>query len=79
MKQLAVKPVDWERRVVALPEGKVGVAETIVLAPMCVACHGPALAEPVAAAINAKYLADQATGLAPGDFRGVFWAEVASP
>lgn len=38
----------------------------------CLACHGEALAEPVAQAIAARYPDDRATGYALGDLRGAF-------
>lgn len=63
-------------KVVALPNGGRGYAEAIWLAPQCVTCHGSTVAPPVASAIAARYPDDHATGFAPGDFRGVFWAEL---
>lgn len=49
----------------------------IVIAPPCMACHGPAdgLAGGVAAALSERYASDQATGYAQGDLRGWFWVE----
>lgn len=47
--------------------------------PACLACHGPALAPPVAAAIAARYPADAATGFLEGQLRGAMWVEVALP
>lgn len=44
----------------------------IVLEPLCVACHGSALAPEVAAAVAARYPDDRATGFAPGELRGAF-------
>jgi len=38
----------------------------------CVACHGTALAEPVAAKLDALYPNDQARGYSPGELRGAF-------
>jgi hypothetical protein len=45
----------------------------IVTAPMCLACHGEALAPRVAAAVAAQYPADRATGFAAGELRGAFY------
>lgn len=45
----------------------------IVVAEFCTACHGPreALAPDVQQVLTERYPQDQATGYAPGDFRGV--------
>lgn len=45
----------------------------IMLAPMCVACHGKTLAPEVAQAVTEAYPSDAATGFAPGDLRGAFY------
>jgi hypothetical protein len=76
LKKLAAKPVDGESLVVDLGKGKFGYAETVLTQPMCLTCHGPAVAAPVAKLLAARYPADQALGFNAGDFRGVFWAEV---
>lgn len=57
---------------------RVGVLEPIVLAPLCVSCHGPreSLGPPVAAALSARYPDDRAVDFTPGQLRGFFWAEV---
>ena len=52
------------------------VAKGIPTQAPCLACHGPAIAEPVRAAIAARYPNDNATGFSEGDLRGMFWAEV---
>lgn len=62
--------------VMALPEGRVGYAQAIWLAPPCVTCHGKAIAPALDAKIKAAYPQDEARGYDVGDFRGVFWAEV---
>ncbi len=62
-------------RRVALPDGREGYVEPILLQPLCTACHGTALAAPVAARINELYPGDHAVGFEVGDLRGVFWAE----
>lgn len=38
----------------------------------CVLCHGTGISDEVKAAILARYPDDQATGFAPGEFRGAF-------
>ena len=76
MKTLAVKPQDGQSVLVDLGKGKSGYAETIVIQPMCLTCHGKSVAAPVAAAVRARYPTDQAVGFDLGEFRGVFWAEV---
>lgn len=70
-------PATAAPRAVALPGGGVGYVEPIVLQPLCVTCHGATLAPAVQARIAALYPADQATGFAPGDLRGLFWVEFA--
>jgi hypothetical protein len=52
------------------------VARGIRVEPGCLACHGPAPAPPVAAAIAARYPADRAIGFAEGELRGLAWVEV---
>ncbi len=42
----------------------------------CLLCHGPAVAEPVRAAILARYPQDAATGFEEGALRGAFWVAV---
>jgi hypothetical protein len=44
----------------------------IPTAPLCLSCHGSAIAPDVATAIAAAYPADKATGFATGDMRGAF-------
>jgi hypothetical protein len=61
-----------------LPDGATAYAEPLVIQQLCVACHGAQLAPEVTAALAARYPADQATGYAVGDLRGVAWAEIAS-
>ncbi len=63
-------------RVVVLPDGTVGYAEPIWLAPPCLVCHGKTLAPGLEAKLKAAYPNDAARGFEAGDFRGVFWAEV---
>lgn len=61
-----------------LPDGSTAYAEPLVIQPLCVTCHGPAdaLAPDVAQALAARYPADQATGYAPGELRGIAWAAI---
>lgn len=62
-------------RAVELEHG-VGYVEPIYTSRICLMCHGSDLAPPVASKIQELYPKDQATGFAPGEIRGVFWAEV---
>jgi hypothetical protein len=62
--------------VVALDGERRGYAEAIWLGVQCVTCHGKAVAPSIAAKIDARYPADVARDFEPGDFRGVFWAEL---
>ncbi len=64
-------------RAVALPTGGIGYVEPIVTQPLCLACHGEALAPAVRARLAAQYPADEATGFRTGDLRGLFWVEFA--
>jgi hypothetical protein len=52
-----------------------GYVEPIGIKPLCLACHGEALAPDVAARIGELYPKDRATGFTEGDLRGVFWVE----
>jgi hypothetical protein len=61
---------------VDLGGGRVGYVEPIEVQPLCLACHGEALAEPVRARLEALYPHDRAVGFRAGDFRGLFWAEL---
>jgi hypothetical protein len=64
-------------RVVTLPDGSVGYAEAIWVAAPCLVCHGKTVTPALEAKLKAAYPNDAARGFAEGDFRGVFWAEVA--
>ncbi|MBM4220972.1 MAG: DUF3365 domain-containing protein, partial [Gammaproteobacteria bacterium] len=48
--------------------------QAIVVAPACLACHGPVEAQPpeLRAALERDYPYDAATGYAPGELRGAF-------
>lgn len=63
--------------VVALPQDRRGYVEPIMVQPLCLSCHGKNLPADVSARIKELYPDDQATGYEPGDFRGLFWLEVA--
>jgi hypothetical protein len=67
-----------EPRSVWLASGGVGYVEPIFVAPPCLACHGGELAPSVATRIRELYPQDRATGFAPGEFRGLFWVELAA-
>jgi hypothetical protein len=67
--------VTWTSR---LPDGTTAYAEPLVIQPLCLACHGAALGPEVKAELASRYPADQATGYAVGDLRGVAWAEIAT-
>ncbi len=55
------------------PDGAYRYYRPLVVAPMCVECHGPrdALDPGVARILDERYPNDQATGYAPGDLRGL--------
>jgi hypothetical protein len=46
--------------------------KAILTGPLCLNCHGSALAEPVQKALDELYPTDQATGYDPGQVRGAF-------
>ncbi len=43
---------------------------------LCLACHGPAVADDVHEAISLRYPDDRAIGFAEGDLRGAVWVEI---
>ena len=60
-----------------LPEGvAVRMMRGIVTEPVCLACHGAAVAPEVHETILARYPDDGATGFTVGDLRGALWVEV---
>lgn len=61
--------------IVSLENNREGYVEPIVVAQLCLACHGKTLAPDVAAHINEAYPADEATGFDVDDLRGVYWVE----
>ena len=66
-----------EPAVIELDGDRAGYIEPIIAKPLCLACHGDALAPAIAERIDALYPDDQATGFSAGDLRGVFWVEFA--
>jgi hypothetical protein len=54
------------------PDGSARFMKAIITQPVCLACHGPALAPEVESAVLRRYPADQATGFSVGDLRGAF-------
>jgi hypothetical protein len=80
MDDLAKAPSGSEAHaVVALPGGRQGYAEAIWIGPPCLVCHGQTIAPEVEAKLRERYPKDEARGYAPGEFRGVFWAEIDAP
>ncbi len=75
LQEYVAKTGGWQSRIVQLGEERTGYVEPIVLQPLCTTCHGSHLSEPVLEKIQTLYPDDQATGFAPGDFRGLFWVE----
>ena len=72
----AHSPDQREPVVVAIDDETVGYVEPIFVKPLCVACHGEVVAPELEAKLAELYPKDRATGYAPGDLRGVFWAEL---
>ncbi|MGI9202778.1 MAG: Tll0287-like domain-containing protein [Woeseiaceae bacterium] len=69
------KNTKFEPVVTRLPDSRVGYAEAILVQPLCLTCHGNSLAPEVAARIHESYPADEATGFAVGELRGLYWVE----
>lgn len=59
-----------------LDDGRFVYAAPITTQPVCLTCHGAAIADDVKAAIAARYPKDEATGFAEGDLRGAVWVEL---
>jgi len=60
-----------------LPDGvALRMMRGIATEPVCLACHGEAVAPEVRETILARYPDDGATGFALGDLRGALWVEV---
>lgn len=62
---------------VELAGGAIGYVEPIRMQPLCLACHGEALAPAVAGRLRELYPRDRATGFRVGDLRGLYWVELA--
>jgi hypothetical protein len=56
-------------------DGAARYMRAIVMQPLCVVCHGTAVAPELQAAVSRLYPADEATGFAVGDLRGAFVVE----
>jgi hypothetical protein len=54
------------------PDGSARYMRAIPTQPLCVTCHGPAVAPELAAAIALRYPTDRATGFSVGTLRGAF-------
>lgn len=63
--------------IVELDGDRVGYIEPIIAQPLCLTCHGEALAPAIGERLAALYPDDEATGFSAGDLRGVFWVEFA--
>lgn len=63
------RPAEWTEHA---PSGRVRYMRAIPTGPLCLTCHGPAVAPDVRAAIVARYPRDRATGYAVGEPRGAF-------
>lgn len=59
-----------------LPDGRAAYAEPLVIQELCLTCHGASVAPEVTTILAEKYPADQATGYALGDLRGIAWVEL---
>ncbi len=66
-----------EALTIKLENGHTGYLEPIYLQAKCLVCHGAKVAKPIEDALKEKYPSDQARGFKVGDFRGLFWLEVA--
>lgn len=71
-------PAETAPRAVRLPDGGVGYVQPIFVQPPCLTCHGESIAPEIQARIAALYPEDRATGFRVGDFRGLFWVELAA-
>jgi len=60
-----------------LRDGHTGYLEPIYIQAKCLVCHGENISKSVAAVLKKNYPYDQAKGFKVGDFRGLFWLEVA--
>jgi hypothetical protein len=81
LKQTGERPLEGLEPVVEITETHARFLKPIGVEGVCVTCHGPKDAIPpqVASLLAEHYPEDQAVGYAPGDLRGVIWAEAALP
>jgi len=70
-------PEDHAPRAVRINNGHTGYVEPIFMQSKCLICHGESIAPTVRAALDEMYPDDRATGFRDGDFRGLFWVEMA--
>jgi hypothetical protein len=75
LKEYLGEESDRAPTVVSLENNREGYVEPIVVAPLCLACHGKTLKSDVAAHISHVYPEDEATGFDVGELRGVYWVE----
>jgi len=74
----AAAPESSAYRAVRISDEWVGYAEPIYIQPLCLTCHGSDLPTPISDRIREAYPEDNATGFGVGDFRGIFWVELAA-
>ncbi|MGH0031447.1 MAG: c-type heme family protein [Myxococcota bacterium] len=72
------EPGEIGYRVAPVGSGRMGYVEPIYVQPPCLTCHGESIAPSVAERIRTAYPQDRATGFALGEFRGLFWVELAA-
>jgi hypothetical protein len=73
--ELAADATKIPERFEAAADGTARYMRAIVMQPLCLVCHGAAVAPEVQAAVSRLYPADEATGFAVGDLRGAFVVE----
>lgn len=80
LEELQTSPrVEGAFRTAELEGDGFGYVEPIYVGEGCLQCHGENVDPALAAEIDQRYPDDQARGFKLGDFRGVFWAELAAP
>ena len=65
-----------EPRAVRLSDGRIGYVEPLYIKPVCLVCHGDAIADDVSQTLAALYPGDKATGFKQGEFRGMAWVKM---
>lgn len=73
--ELAADATKIPERFETSADGTARYMRAIVMQPLCVVCHGAAVAAEVRAVVSRLYPADEATGFAVGDLRGAFVVE----